>query len=102
MGLQTSTTLRSFPDFIICCGMSAADEPGEKRTRYYAEVDESKAGGAKVRWSEGPDGKDDPAERDPALAKIKALDLAGFVQHIHAHRSAQSKRRICEFADSLK
>jgi hypothetical protein len=101
MGVQTATTLRSFPDFIVCCGMSAADTPGDKRIRYYAEVEEAKAGGAKARWSQAG-GKDDPAERDPALAKIKALDLAGFVEHIHAHRSKINKRRICEFADSLK
>lgn len=101
LGEQTANEIRQLPDFIFCVGMAGSDAPGSQRLRYYAEIDENKAGGAKARWSQTLDRKDDPAERDPALAFAKALDLAGFVKCVYTFRSTRKIKRLMEAAAKI-
>ena len=95
LGPQAANEIRGRADFIVACGMDASERPGIARARFYAHVDEAVSAGAKARWSlaEGG-GKVDEAERGPALAALRTLDLASFARHIVAHRRALGFARL--------
>lgn len=98
LGPQASNTVRGEPDFVLACGMDPSERPGGARLRYYAHVDESKAGGAKARWSQTTDPRGvlttDEAERGPALKCLSTLDVAGFVAHVVARRRVLAFERL--------
>lgn len=106
LGTQASNVVRGAPDFVLACGMDPSEKPGSVRLRYYAHVDESKAGGAKARWSQTTDPRTgvlttDEAERGPALKCLQVLDVAGFVSHVVARRRALAFERLARFVGGL-
>lgn len=106
LGTQASNVVRGAPDFVLACGMDPSEKPGSVRLRYYAHVDESKAGGAKARWSQTTDPRTgvlttDEAERGPALKCLSTLDVAGFVAHVVARRRALAFERLARFVGGL-